>query len=580
MASTVLPLIREIQAELTKPGAPFELIEEVVDGAPMRVYRHAPENIQSVFSRSEFASSDRVAASIGDRELTYRQLYRQSGILAGALRSRYGVAAGDRVAINMRNLPEWLVAFHAIARIGAVPVLVNSRGSGQEQRAALEETGSAIVIADARRAEIVRSVAPEAQLIVVDEAGQRPPGATLLADLLAEKFEAPDYHQAAPGDPAVIIFTAGTTSRSKGAVLTQRNICTCYMHLRLLADQALELASRNHGVPVEELKGRGPQSNVLLVNPAFHMSAVGIFIGATISGGRLTFVPRWRPREGLEIIQQTRVTQVSGPPLVVHDLVSSPDFEAYDLDSVTTVAIGGQATPYALIKLIEARWPRVMVGTGWGMTETSGGISSTMGPLFADRPRSAGILVPGMQIRFVGPDGEDAPNGQPGEIWVRGPRVMAGYWNRPDVNRTVFRDGWYVTGDVGYLDEDQFLHICDRTKDIIISAGENIYSVEIETVLATDPRLQEVAVFGTPDERRGERAVAAVTLTPGCAMTEKEIQAIVASQLADFKVPSEVVFDLGPFQRNSMSKVDKAWLRATYAERQGANANAPASPGE
>jgi long-chain acyl-CoA synthetase len=569
MASSVLPLIHEIQAELTGPGGPFELVDAVIGGVPMQVYRHAPDNLQSVFAHSPFAASGRIAASLGDHELTFRQLYQQSGTLAGALRGTFGVGPGDRVAISMKNRPEWLIALHAIVRIGAVPVLVNSRGSGQEQRAAVEETGASVVFVDRQRAEILQQEVPDSPLIVVDNvARDRLPSATPLAGLLAMNVAEPEYHQSAADDPAVIIFTAGTTSRSKGAVLTQRNLCTVHMHLRLLTEQGIRLGTLSTGLSPEELERRMPVPNLLLMNPMFHVSALGAFLGTTISGGRLSFLHRWIPRDGLELIQRTRVTQVSGPPLVVHDLVSSPDFDRYDLASVTTVSVGGQATPYSLVQKVKARWPRVTVGTGWGMTETSGGISAAAGALFDERPRSAGAIVPGMQVRFVGPDGCDVPKGQPGEIWARGARVMAGYWNQPDVNRTVFRDGWYVTGDIGYLDEDDFIHICDRTKDIVISAGENIYCAEVEAALGTDPRIQEVAVFGVPDERRGERVVAAVILAPGKTATQEELQAIVLSHLADFKVPSEVVFDLGPFRRNAMSKVDKAQLRAAYADRE------------
>jgi acyl-CoA synthetase (AMP-forming)/AMP-acid ligase II len=309
-----------------------------------------------------------------------------------------------------------------------------------------------------------------------------------------------------------------------------------------------------------------PRLSTLLVFPLFHISGVTAFFSAILAGGMLTTVRRWRADTALPMISANRISMLSGPPLILGDLLDQPGASEH-LVTVSHIVAGGQATPPSLVVRIAEALPAAAQGVGWGMTEVAGSVSAASGPLFAARPASCGRLSPLMELRVVDDEGHDVPLGKTGELWLRGALVMQGYWNAPEASAAAFAGDWYKTGDVGCADADGFVYIVDRKKDMVISAGENIYCAEVERVLASDEAFTEVALFGIPDERFGERAIAAVTLRKGHSRTEAAVQAFARASLADYKVPAAVVFDLGPLPRNTTGKIDKAKLRTTYLER-------------
>jgi long-chain acyl-CoA synthetase len=275
---------------------------------------------------------------------------------------------------------------------------------------------------------------------------------------------------------------------------------------------------------------------------------------------------RWDAAEAVRLIEANRVTQLAGPSLVVSDLLEQPDI-GDKLRTLSNVTVGGQATPLGLSARVARALPKTGQGVGWGMTEVSGSVTSASGTAFAAKPGTCGRVSPLIDVIAVGPQGEQLPANEIGELWVRGALVMQGYWNAPVANAAAFENGWLKSGDVGYFDEDGFLYLVDRKKDMVISAGENIYCAEVERVLSAHEAFLELATFGVPDERRGERLIAAVVLFEGANLTEAEVKIFAGANLADYKVPAEVVFDLGPLPRNALEKVDKAKLRARYLER-------------
>jgi acyl-CoA synthetase (AMP-forming)/AMP-acid ligase II len=287
----------------------------------------------------------------------------------------------------------------------------------------------------------------------------------------------------------------------------------------------------------------------------------------------LTTIRRWRAEEALPLISRNRITMLSGPPLILGDLLDQPGAPEH-LTTINHIGVGGQATPVSLITRVAQALPMAAQGGGWGMTEVTGSATALSGPVFAARPTSAGRLSPLLELRVVDDEGHDAPVDGAGELWLRGSLIMQGYWNAPEATAAAFEGDWYKTGDVGFVDSDGFVFIVDRKKDMVICGGENIYCAEVERVLSSDEAFLEVSLFGIPDDRLGERAIAAVTLREGHRRTEEAVKKFARASLADYKVPSEVVFDLGPFPRNATSKIDKAKLRAAYLERLHATARA------
>jgi acyl-CoA synthetase (AMP-forming)/AMP-acid ligase II len=309
-----------------------------------------------------------------------------------------------------------------------------------------------------------------------------------------------------------------------------------------------------------------PQVSTLLVFPLFHISGITAFFTTAQSGGMLTMLRRWRPEAALQAIAANKVTMLSGPPLVVTDLLDQEN-AVERMASLNSVAVGGQATPASIIARLSRALPMASQSVGWGSTEVSGTVASAAGATFASRTNSCGLPSPLIDMRVVDEAGNEVPPGESGEIWLRGVLVTPGYWNKPEATAAAFNGEWFKSGDVGFIDADGFVHLIDRKKDMVISGGENIYCAEVERVLSADEAFVEVALFGVPDERLGERAVAAVVLRDGFSRSEDEVKGFVRSALADYKVPSAVDFELGPFPRNVTGKVNKAKLRSAYLER-------------
>ena len=565
MTETAVEIYNEIVASLTADAAPFGLREIDVKGRKLRVYANTPRNLPVIFADIMTAFPDRILVHEENRETTYAEAFDRAKRLAGALQHDFGVQPGQPVGLAMANSSEWLISFIAITWIGAIAVLLNSRGTADELRAAVEDVGTDLVIADGRRAKLILDHGGHERIIVVDD------GTDLTSDrvsafaglLTHSPAEAVDL---APDEPAAILFTSGTTGRPKGAVLTHRNLTSMVENLKFLSTAGIMATARAYGIEADVLRQMMPPVSTLLVFPLFHISGITAFFTTSLPGGMLTMLRRWRPEAALSVIAANKVTMLSGPPLVVTDLLDQEN--AVDrMATLNNIAVGGQATPSSIISRLQRALPMASQSGGWGSTEVSGTVASASGAIFAACPTACGLRSPLIDMRVVDEAGAELPSGATGEIWLRGALVMAGYWNKPEATEAAFNGEWFKSGDIGFIDPDGFIHLIDRKKDMVISGGENIYCAEVERVLSADEAFVEVALFGVPDERLGERAVAAVVLRDGFARSEDEIKGFARASLADYKVPSAVDFELGPFPRNVTGKVNKAKLRSAYLER-------------
>ncbi|MCF8590136.1 class I adenylate-forming enzyme family protein [Gordonia liuliyuniae] len=555
---------REIEAELTGPDGPFAVIDTVVGGETMRVYRDTPTSFDEVFAEAVSEYADDTLFVEDGVSYTYRQVSDAAGLLAGSLVRDHGVADGDRVGIAMKNRMAFVVSLVAIGRCGAIAVLFNGRESEGELAGAVADAACVVIVADDERAAKIRTRDKETDLVVVGDGDLPSAPACRYDDLLAggepiAAREVPD-----PDSVSWILFTSGTSGRSKGVLLTHRNICTLVVNLRVIKESNIALNARKYGMEPEALRGLMPKLSALLIFPLFHTSGLASLLTTMSAGGFAVIMPRWNVDAAIELIDEYKLSMLAGPPMVIIDLLSAEP-PAEKVGTLINVSPAGQATPPDLVSRIERVMPNAARGVGWGMTETTASVCTAGGDLLATHPNTAGATSPVMEVRVVDAAGQalDGP-GATGELQIRGPQVMAGYLNRPEETAAVLDGSWYRTGDLGYVDADGLVYVVDRKKDIVITGGENVYCAEVEFTLLASERFTEVAVFGVPDPRQGEKVVAAVTVAEGLALTADDVRDIVRESLAAYKTPTDVVFDLGPFPRNATGKILKRKIRENF----------------
>ena len=559
--SDALALYREVAAELTVPASPFALTQP--GDATTRRIAGTHDSLFDIIDGACASHADKPLFDFDGTVSTYGAVAADAARLAAALRDAHAVKRGDVVGLVMRNCPQWFVCYIALQRLGAVAALLNSRSIGAEVAACAADVGARLILAGERSAQRLEG---ETTIPVL--------GPDAVASIISRSAPLADDDRGSGEDPAMILFTSGTTGRAKGATISHRNICCAARQLAYMAELGMTIAARRRGIPVDVIRRHAPPPAPLLIVPMFHISGITQMLTTMQGGGLMAGMRRWDAAIALDMIERDRVTQVSGPSLVMADLLDQPNAIAR-MATVTSLVVAGQASPIALTNRIRRELPQAGQAAGWGMTELSGTVASCSGAVFLDHPGKVGVPLPLVDVKLRGPDGEDVPQGSVGEICVRGPTVMKGYWGNPGATAASFDGEWFLTGDLGAFDDDGLLSIVDRAKDMVISAGENIYCAEVECVLAMVPHHLEVALFGVPDERLGERAVAAIVFSETADQhpDSRVVRAHAREHLADYKVPTEIVFDLGPLPRNVTGKVDKAELRKRYSAR----ATAPAA---
>ncbi|WP_176593619.1 class I adenylate-forming enzyme family protein [Sphingobium sp. EM0848] len=549
---------------LTAPGAPFELIEELVEGRLCRVFRHGPRAIADVYAEA-MAYTDALCLSGPTGTLTYSELFTKAAALKAAL-AEAGLGKGDRVAIAMHNRPEWIVAFVAVSALGATAVLVNYRASATELMLALEDTQAKALIAEPFIAVHVAE-GWRAERLVILTAGEQAtslPGALAFDDVLVCHAGA-SFQAAAmgPGDEAVVIFSTGTTGAPKGILLSQRALMTTIMGI----DYSMANVAIQAGAPLESLTVKpAVQPSVMLVYPLFHSSGLnGVLLPSLRRGGKIVMISKWRVGDVIDLLEQERLAGFSGSPAMLWDLLKAPR-EGRDLSNLRFLSVGGQGITPKLLSELTTAFPGVMVSNGYGQTET-GSVNGIAGQNLLDRPTSSGRPIPIVDVRIVDDAGVDVPPGEVGEICIAGATIMIGYCNRPEDTARTKQDGWVATGDLGRLDADGYLHVVDRKKNIVISGGENIGCAEVEAVALTHPAVDQAAAFGVPDDRLGEVLLLAVVLRKGQATDAATLIEHFAGKIARYKVPRGILF-MNALPLNALDKVDRRALAVSAVKRE------------
>ncbi|MGE0740510.1 MAG: class I adenylate-forming enzyme family protein [Hyphomonadaceae bacterium] len=559
--------IEQAHALLTAPGTMLEIGEEEVRGVRMKVWKQAPPTLREVFA---------LGALFGPREHLIFEDERatSAGFQAAAAKLAHqlvadGVKPGDRVGIIMRNLPEWPVAFWGGVLAGAIVTPLNAWWTGQELEYGLKDSGCSIIVIDVERYERVREhldQCPALRKVYVTRSREE------IADPRVARLEAvigctndwgklgalapPDIAMK-PDDDVTIFYTSGTTGHPKGAVISHRNIIANMFNSA--SAQARAFLRRGEAPPAPDPT---IQKAFLISVPFFHATGCfAVMLPAMMAGHKIVMQRRWDVDQALEIMQRERITHFGGVPTIAWQVLEHPRIDDYDLSSVESVAYGGAPAAPELVKRILARFPQSLPSQGWGMTETSATAVSNTAEDYQRKPASCGVPAPTGEAKIIGGDGRELPRGEVGELWYKGPIVVRGYWNKPEATAETFIDGWVKTGDLAKMDDEGFLYIVDRAKDMLIRGGENIYCVEVENALYDHPAVMDAAVIGKPHQSLGEEPLAVVHLKPGMTASSDELRHHVAQKLAAFKVPVEVIFWPDTLPRNANGKIVKKDLK-------------------
>ncbi len=566
--------------ELTGPGGAFETTTIEVRGIPTKVFTSAPPNMRVLWEMA-VAHGDRDYIVYEDERYTYADVDAQVRALAQLLHDTHGVGEGDRVAVAMRNYPEWVISYWAITSLGAAIVGMNAWWTGPEMEYGLTDSQSKVLIADDERLERVLphidAVRAENPLHVISVRSDRalPDDASRWSDVV-DPAAAPDELPAAeidPDDDACIFYTSGTTGAPKGAQLTHRGSVHNIMHLVFMttvggvAEAKAVEAGDAEPKPVDPDAAPAGPPVFMAPTPLFHVTACNCLLHpCTLAGGTIVLTYKWDPGRALELIEREGVTNFSGVPTMSRELLAHPDWDKRDTSTVQGMGGGGAALQPDLVDKIDKSLKGGAPATGYGLTETHGIVTANSAGRYVAKPASCGPVVPTLEAKLVDEGGNDLPAGPEtvGQLCVRGSVVIKGYLNRPEATAESIQDGWFNTGDIARIDEDGYVFIVDRAKDMVIRGGENIYCSEVESVIYEHDDVAEVAVFGVPDERLGEEVGAAIVLRDGASLDADGLRAFLGERIAKFKIPAHVWFRAEPLPRNANGKFVKRDLREEY----------------
>jgi len=544
----------------------FEVGRATSRGTTTRVFTNTPPSLRAVWELSA-AHGDAPYLVFGEDRWTFADAHTAVGRLARHLAGDLGVAKGDRVAIAMRNYPEWAVTLWAATSVGAVVVPLNAWWTGPELAYGLGQSGATVLVADGERLERLAPHLGDSRVasVVAVRTDDLPAGALHWDDAIAsgaggDRDGLPAV-EIGPDDDCTIMYTSGTTGRPKGAVGTHRNVTSHLMNALYIAAQGTTTSTAD--------AAPGPPAT-LLTFPLFHVGGFHSFLlPYTAAGGKVVLMYRWDARQALDLVERERISAIGGVPTTLFELLDEARRQGRPeaLATLTGMASGATLVPPVLVHRIDEQLAsKAAPGNGYGLTETSGAAVANGGADYLARPDSVGRPIsPVMEIRIADPLGHPVPAGEVGEIWIKGPTVIRGYWDDPAATAAALTDGWFHTGDAGRLDDDGFLYVADRMKDVVIRGGENVYAAEVEAALYEHPDVAEAAIVGVPHERLGEEVAAVVRLRDGATVDADGLRAHVAGRLAAFKVPAVVHLTADALPRNAAGKVLKRELRDELA---------------
>ena len=578
MLENMYKIYEEALAELTAPTAEFAVVEKEIRGVRYPVFKNYCISLRELYLRCLEEFEEQPCLVYEDYRWSYGQIGEKVALFCQVLLEQFSIQKGDRVAIAMRNYPEWIVSFMAITSIGAVAVPMNAWWTSSELEYGLEDSGSLLVIADHDRLERLKSLVIQKNIRVIAVRSEiRLPGhvwqyehlvagysedsrtidTTTSCESAGEVTPFPEI-PIAPDEDAILMYTSGSTGYPKGVISTHQAVV-----LTLTAWKVFSQAKAiQDGVNLINNETSSYAPAALMTTPLFHVSAChGQFLLAFYFGAKIVMMHKWDAEKAMELIQKERITFFNGVPTMSWEMLRSPNLQKYDLSSLSTIIGSGAARPPAHVKQFEEKIPGHLAGTAWGLTETNGLGSTNHGLNYVGKPDSVGRLHPLGAIKIVDENNREVAVGESGEILFKSPTNARGYWKQAEATARAFHDGWFRTGDVGYLDEEGFIYIVDRIKDIIIRGGENISCQEVEAAIYEHESVLETAVFGIPDERLGEVVYAVVFLNPGEPADGATLKVFLRERLAHFKIPEYFEFHIERLPRTGTQKIHKLKLR-------------------
>ena len=554
----------EILERLTASG-PFQLTLDRSQGYPVRLYKNAPSSLRDVLVSTR-RYDDRPFLIYENETLTYGEHFRRVAALARYL-SESGIGKGERIAIGMRNYPEWSVSFWACQAVGAVVVALNAWWTSAELAFALTDSEPCAILIDGERLERLESILGglELKAFVVARRGVAAAGGCDFEDVASPAGDGLPDVDIAPSDLATILYTSGTTGNPKGAMATQRNHITNLMNSKLNTAVNRVAAGLAAEAALDE-----PQAGMLQTFPFFHIGGLtGLLVG-TATGMRLALMFKWSPSQAVDLIETHQLVSASGVPIVVRQLLEAATAAGRKMESLAGITSGGAPVPPDLIRRIGEQFSqKAAPGNGYGLTETTSAVILNMGADYLAHPDSVGRPAATADILIVDDTGAEQPQGAIGELWVRGPNVIPGYWRNPDATEAAFGGGWFRTGDLGRVDRDGLYYVVDRIKDVIIRGGENVYCAEVEAIVLEQPKVLDAAVIGLPHPEYGEEVavVIQVAAADNHKAVEAEILAGLKDRLARFKIPTAVHLTSEELPRTGTGKILKRELRIQYFKK-------------
>ena len=550
----------EAVAHVLATDPAFELHEVDVRGVTVKAFKNIPGNVPGLLAAGWARHGDGTLDYLAyeGEVLTYAAFTRMVHRVAHAMRDELGLRQGDRVAVALRNYPELLALVLAISSFGGVVVFLNAWWTSEELDYALRDSGAKVIFADRPRMARLKPLQDDLGLTLIgvrDGEGQSAHDFTSLRDS-AEADTALEVVIDTDDDFAVM-YSSGTTGHPKGVVQTHRGAVNAVFSWLLQAVIAPLVE------PPEPDAPEPPRPSALVVTPLFHVTATHpLFLLSLPAGAKITLMRKWDAGLALELIEREKITSFTGVPTMTMDILAHPDFESTDTSTLVSLGSGGAPNPPHMVEKVSTTTENASPTQGYGLSEVSGIATANGGPMYLAKPGSCGLKAPVSDMKVIDDEGNELPAGERGELCIYGPHVFAEYHNKPEATaEAIDPDGWFHTGDVAIIDEEGYVFIVDRAKDLVIRGGENIGCAEVEAAIAQHPAVHECAVFGVPDERLGEEVGVAVFPIAGQELDPKELQTFAGERLASFKVPAHVFVYEAPLPKNANGKILKRQLR-------------------
>ncbi|MDZ4308556.1 class I adenylate-forming enzyme family protein [Allopontixanthobacter sp.] len=562
MATELDQALNSIMDALVQPGQPFETVPYERFGQQLPAFKNAPPSLTHYFAHYCHEHADLPFLVDGDNRLTFGETYAAAQAVAAGLVSRHGVKTGDRVGIAARNSANWIISYMGIVMAGGCATLLNGFWTGDELAFGIRIAECSLVLADKQRAERLEGTDHSAQLVIIGHDGLQSCG---LANVWAEPGSAA-LPEVGPDDLATVLYTSGSTGFPKGAWSDHRGVVSGIFNYVAQSAMASLLLTKQGNPPVG-------QPCALVAVPLFHVTGeVPLFLQSFAIGRKLVMMPKWDAREAMRLIEAEKVSYFVGVPLMSYEMATHPDRGNYDLSTCKSFAAGGAPRPIDHVTKIRDSFPDGFPLLGYGLTETNAVGCGNFNENYLAKPGSTGRASrPLVDLAILDDDGNKLAQGQVGEVCLRTVANFRGYWKNDAATEAAFTsDGYFRSGDLGYLDEDGYLFIVDRKKDIIIRGGENISCIEVEQALYAHPDVAECSVFGLPDERFGEIVGATYMVREGKTLTPEQLRAFLDGKLAPFKMPAHLWQADEPLPKLGTQKIDKKTLREQYAAAMGA----------